>query len=315
MMHDLLKKVCMVVCVALLAMGRSYAESESCAQQVFKSMQQLSHSVVQDGFTVWYATQGEHALTKIEDLNSNGIPDRIDDLLLQLIAAKNFYSNVLHLVHPLQQARYDSAETIHIFVLSMKKGNGLAFHEAVQLRPSRLEAPEPCGLRIYINNQLDASRNLTPAHELFHLYQYGYVMFKRSWYLEGMARLVETAFAGPNRLGRYMHSLDESVPCDAVMEESYSAVRYWWGLANRHEKTRIVVPTSLRSLRYSNGVPVFSGHEFMHGEIILKALEELEHLSEITSQRLGLPRYRWPTRVQGANDFDSSMCDALETIF
>jgi len=43
-------------------------------------------------------------------------------------------------------------------------------------------------------NRLDPTNNSTPAHELFHLYQYGYALFKQRWYLEGMAKWMETVF-------------------------------------------------------------------------------------------------------------------------
>ena len=38
------------------------------------------------------------------------------------------------------------------------------------------------------------TRNLTPAHELFHAFQNGYTLFKNAWYTEGTARWAENAF-------------------------------------------------------------------------------------------------------------------------
>lgn len=308
-MPVILKAVCLS---AVLLFGAVvHAKETHCARQVFKSMEQLSHTVEQGEFKLWYATQGKHALPDTQDLNGNGVPDRMDDLLLQLQAARDFYSDVLHLTPPLHQPRYNQAHTINVYVLAMRKGNGLAFHEPVQSRPSRKADSEPCGLRIYVNNQLDPSRNLTPAHELFHLYQYGYAMFKRPWYLEGMARLMETAFAGPERLQRYQQVSSGPVSCQDVVGESYSAVRFWW---EQQDADAIEIPASLNRLRYTDGTPVFTNQSFKHGEMVKRVLEELGDLSRNTAQSMDLPSYRWPVREQGSKDFDAPMCQALAKV-
>lgn len=296
-------------CVGLLLGGGASAQENSCARQVFKSLGELSHTVEQGEFKLWYATQGKHALPHSQDLNGNGVPDRIDDLLLQLQAAEDFYSDVLSLTPPLLQPRYVQARNINVYVLAMRKGNGLAFHEPVQSRASRNADSEPCGLRVYVSNQLDPSRNLTPAHELFHLYQYGYAMFKRPWYLEGMARLMETAFAGPGRLQRYQQASMGSASCETVTAETYSAVRFWW--EQQDAEAAIEIPISLSGLRYSNGMPVFTNDSFHHGNMVKQVLKEMKALSRSAAESLGLPDYRWPAHLQNSKDFDASMCQAV----
>ncbi len=304
-------KACWLL-LGLLFGSVAHAQDNTCSRQLFKSMGELSHTVEAGEFKLWYATQGPHALADTQDLNGNGVPDRIDDLLLQLQAARDFYTDVLQLTPPLQQARYAQAQGINVYVLAMRKGNGLAFHEPVQSRPSRKADSQPCGLRIYVNHELDPSRNLTPAHELFHLYQYGYAMFKRPWYLEGMARLMETAFAGPERLQRYQQAVLGPLTCETVMAESYSAVRFWQ--EQQDSSAAVQIPPSLTALRYSNGLAVFTNHSFIHGEMVKQVLEELGSLSKSMAQQHDLPLYRWPSRVQGSKDFDAPMCQAITRI-
>ena len=85
-------------------------------------------SVAQGAFRVFYRTEGDHAVP-IEDRNGNGIPDRVDDLLMQLVAADWLYQTQLGLTGPLQQVRYARATGIEIHLLHFDKGSGLAFDE------------------------------------------------------------------------------------------------------------------------------------------------------------------------------------------
>lgn len=288
------------------------AEDGGCRPLLFKAQAQLPHSVTRGDFKVWYATQGEHALARQEDTDGNGVPDRVDDLLTQLEAANRFYSEVLALTPPLAQPRYARAEVINVYVLAMQRGNGLAFHEVVQERPARRAAAGPCGLRMYVNRSLSPSHNLTPAHELFHLYQYGYAMFKRAWYLEGMARLAETAFAGPARLQRHVAGATGQPRCEDVWQESYSAVRFWWGLGADDGSDDVPIPAELRALRYHDGSAVFGVERFQRGSIVKPVLEQLRQRSEVLAGQHGLAPYRWPSRMQANALFDPEICGAVE---
>ena len=75
------------------------------------------------------------------------------------------------------------------------------------------------------------TRNLSPAHELFHVFQNGYSQFKNAWYYEGMARWSEDLLrAGAGRVG--------TLPVDAgaldgLFKQSYEASRFWQALVMR----------------------------------------------------------------------------------
>lgn len=107
----------------------------------------------------------------------NDIPVVINDLLLQLHSADKYYSQDMGLTPPLAQQRYQQAEFIDVYVVAMEKGNGLAFDEVVANKSSQQAEPYSCGIKMRINSTLQPSRNVTPAHELFHLYQYANSMF------------------------------------------------------------------------------------------------------------------------------------------
>ncbi|HZJ95618.1 MAG TPA: hypothetical protein VFD11_08715 [Thiopseudomonas sp.] len=110
----------------------------------------------------------------------------------------------------------------------MDRGSGVEFDEIIAEKNSKGSESYSYGIKMYINKELDLSRNVTPAYELFHLYQYSNSMFKVGWYLEGMARWVEQAFVRPSA-----NSVDSRPvsSCSEVYLENYSASRYWQGLA------------------------------------------------------------------------------------
>lgn len=315
-MNTLYKKISKLFLVGVLLVGGRAVSSESggCTTLLFPTMRQLPHTLTQEEFKVWYATDGPHALANQEDSDGNGIPDQIDNLLTQLMAARAFYSSVLQLTPPLNQPRYTQVSVINVYVRSMSKGNGLAFHEVVQDQASYDAVPEPCGLRLYVSNRLDSSQNATPAHELFHLYQYGYAMFKRSWYLEGLARLMETAFTGSEKLRYTLDQLTDIPDCLSVSSLSYSAVHYWWGLGQRAGHSPVEIPPSLMQFRYVNGSPVFASNQFLFGFLIGEVLEALGGLSRETAKQVGMALYRWPTSMQGSAQFTAAMCEVIEQL-
>ena len=59
-----------------------------------------------DEFRIFYALTGPDALPDRTDINSNGVPDRIDNVALQLTTARSVYVDVLKLRHPLKGPRY-----------------------------------------------------------------------------------------------------------------------------------------------------------------------------------------------------------------
>jgi hypothetical protein len=137
----------------------------------------LDRIYVRDEFRIVYAVDGAHALADQRDLNANGIPDKVEDVATQLVAGRRLFSEVMGLAAPLRQPRYAQATSIDVFMLKMAKGNGLAYDEVMNYRLGVDSAAGRCALRIDLLNSRP-NQNPTPVHELFHLYQYGYTMFK-----------------------------------------------------------------------------------------------------------------------------------------
>lgn len=134
-----------------------------------------------DDFHIYYSLQGKDALRYPQDSTGDGVPDVIKDIGRQLQAAQYLYTSRLGLRSPLRQKIYAQARQINLYLLALPKGHGLAFDRVAAETMSDGTAL-PCGLKIVLNAGLQPARNVTPAHELFHLYQYGYAVFKQRWY-------------------------------------------------------------------------------------------------------------------------------------
>lgn len=302
-----------VLLISILAFQYLTAEETGgCKELVFKQLEHLPHKVESYPFRVWYATEGENAIKdQAVAVSKNQQPVFIDDLLVQLHAADAYYSKQLGLQPPLSKQRYKKAKFVDVYIVNMSRGNGVAFDEVIASKPHRGEPSYSCGVKFHVNKNIDPKRNVTPAHELFHMYQSANSMFKARWYLEGMARWVEQAFRGvsPRDL-----AADAPNSCVDVYNESYSASRYWQDLAKRKNADDIVLSQDYLQLKYSNETPVFKQATFKHGAIISDLFQVLESESIERSKEIGYSKYRWPEKVQRSADFNEYICDAVESI-
>lgn len=288
------------------------AEDGGCKTLVFKELNHLPHKVESYPFRVWYATEGKNALkTQAVAPTGNDMPVVINDLLLQLHSADKYYSQKLGLTLPLLQQRYKQAEFIDVYLVAMDKGNGLAFDEVIANKNSRQAEQYSCGIKMQINSALQPSRNVTPAHELFHLYQYANSMFKARWYLEGMTRWVEQAFRGVSA-----RELKAVTPknCTDVYDESYTASRYWQDLAHRLQADDLVLSQDELELSYSDGRPIFQTDIFKNGAAVQKIFSALEQESAYQAEKSNLHQYRWPEKLQRSHQFNKDICQAVESI-
>lgn len=84
-----------------------------------------------------------------------------------------------------------------------------------------------------------------------------------------------------------------------VYLENYSASRYWQGLARIKKADDVFLPQEYLELRYTNGQPVF---------------KTLEKESLQLSDKINLPAYQWPEKIQRSAMFNENICRAVESI-
>lgn len=265
----------------------------------------LDQVLAVDEFRIRYTLAGPDALADQEDANHNGTPDVIENIATQLVTARDVYRDLLHLHPPLTQPRYLAAHGIEVLVRKLNGINGLSYDEVT--RRGAGASLSDCSLTISLTNSLRFDRNASPAHELFHLFQYGYSMFKRGWYLEGMARWIESAFVGPTTPAPPPPS------CGSVTGSTYAAAGFWRALAQQAGGSLRYSP-AFRMRTYIDGRPVIAVAEFPGGLAVRVMLEALGRAGDAAEQRDRLPRFAVPEAVQKSARYDSDICQAVEAL-
>ncbi len=135
---------------------------------------------VNDSMTLDYFIDGEHIIRNIEDKNKNNVPDYIEVKAKQLKVRFDYLTKNLGMKDPLTQNRYKNIK--HRIFASLRKLKG---------RPSTSHGVVYDGSLNIIFKSTLSKNNSVPPHELFHIFQYGYSMFKNPWYCEGQARSLD----------------------------------------------------------------------------------------------------------------------------
>lgn len=141
----------------------------------------------------------------------------------QLERGHRFYAEVLGLTPPAANPRYRGLLAVDVHVLAMEGKKGSTGDEPIVYRYRHFPDRGPA-ITISISSRW-APGNLTPEHEVFHAYQYGYTFFKNPWFLEGLANALEASFR-PRRGG------EEPLPQDGpalqrLLGRSYGAGAFW----------------------------------------------------------------------------------------
>jgi len=265
-------------------------------------------------FRIVYTTQGEHALTSTADRNTDGIPDQAEDVATQLITARRIYSAIVGLNPPLDMPRYARAQSIDVFLFDMENGNGLAYDEVVNYRLA-FDGPDGrCTLRIDLSNRL-GNQNVTPAHELFHLHQYAYSMFKARWFLEGTARWAEYALRAGTGPEQSLPETKEGIEAQ-LFSQTYQAERLWNRLAGITDPVgQLPISQDLAQAEYTDGSMVIHDNA-LHGVVFMKALlEELDSQSAQVATRRGWSRYNWAEADQTSSEQDEEILQAVIRAF
>lgn len=293
-------------CCSSPLLARDIVQVSRCVPGSLLHEHRLEKTHVVDDFHIYYSLQGKDALRYPQDSTGDGVPDVIKDIGRQLQAAQYLYTSLLGLRSPLRQKIYAQARQINLYLLALPKGHGLAFDRVAAETMSDGTAL-PCGLKIVLNAGLQPARNVTPAHELFHLYQYGYAVFKQKWYLEGMARWMENAFRSAEK--RIAPSAGE-VTCESSVSLGYSAAAFWASYAQQ-AFAPTPLPENALTYRYSDGSPVFKTRTLPGGAMLAPFFQQLALSSRSISRDMKLSNTRWSEQQQRDGRFNSVICQAL----
>jgi hypothetical protein len=273
----------------------------------------LDRRFVCEEFQIHYAIGGAHALPAADQLDSNrdGVPDKIQNIALQLVTARRCYVEVLGLRHPFESLRYrDRVKFIDVNVWALQGKNGMAGDAIVNYhRPS--DPPEGVEVLTLDLSAKLPSRNLSPAHELFHMFQNGYTLFKNAWYYEGTARWSEDLLReGAGRAGSLPATAAE---LEELFKLSYGASRFWQALARATDsKGKVSVPQDLRAVCYRGSQkPIVEDDVFYGGQLLKALLEELDNADDLVSRENGLDPLDWSEARQRSSENNRPIWNAV----
>lgn len=263
----------------------------------------VTHEIQRGEFVVRYEIEGPNAIA-VEDLNQNQIPDQVENLLTQVIAAKTFFTEGLGFVDPLKSERFRGVEHVVISLRGKEvlKGNGVAFDE-IQRANAKIKYPH---LLFAVSSAVNPSKNCTPAHEYFHLIQYASTYFKNAWFAEGTARWAEDVFKEvPSRTA--LNSKKAEFPMSETAKAelatmSYDAFGFFWKPFLEWSQTSPLelIPEEVRAklelAKYVDGSPVFHRYEVLRGQTMVKLFQELGVQDDLAKRDRKLES--WPEKEQ-----------------
>ncbi|CAN0037641.1 unnamed protein product [Ectocarpus sp. 12 AP-2014] len=290
-----------------ISVSAQSAEREECSNQTAANHYQQQYNVGE--FYIFYDLHGENAISDLTDTNKNSVPDIVEDTMLQLVSMRDVLSS-LGFTHPFDQHRYQRAGVDRIYIgIRDQNNNGMAFdppHRDI----SSIE--QPCVLLIRLSNDLKTG-NLTPAHELFHLYQYGYTVFKNRWYLEGLARWSEGLIGKRDySAGSIPSTQDEEA---ALFSQSYNAVPFWMAFLDAVSASTLEERSysdDILDRRYINGDQIIHNEATTHGATaVIKLLESFDSLDgQIGTSRELRPK-SWPNSDRSAEANNPLLLNAV----
>ena len=259
---------------------------------------------------VVYKTEGPNAVLP-GDKNQNGIPDQVEDALIQAVAARLLFVEVLGFPDPLKAKHFRQAECVDIRFRGRDdrfRGNGEAYYSIQRWRVPGKPSETLC-LGFTIAATLNPAKNMTPAHEFFHLIQYGATRFMNAWYLEGMTRWSEAGLAAGDTgaaspIGAWPLPPERAAE---IFEMTYGAGdAFWRPLASRHDPdgTFPAGPAleKLRAMKYTDGTPVLKKLKLPGWRFMRDVLLELGEAEDIAFREQNYDRWSHENRFSPKNN-------------
>lgn len=268
---------------------------------------------------VFYDTEGQHAVDP-GDRNGDQVPDQVEDILTQTLAAQTLFVEVLQFPDPFQTERFREARflDIHLRHRDVLKSNGVAYDELQRFK--RPQDPEgTLSLCFNVATSVRANANLTPAHEFFHIVQNSITYFKNSWFTEGTARWSES--------GLELGALGAVVPLPAwplsdeqaagIFTASYEASQRFWNPLAARVDPQEALPASpalsrLQAMTYADGTPVLKDLRFTAWSFIREVLLELGRIDDTAFRDLGYDR--WSEENQRSPKNNAFILDAVTRV-
>jgi hypothetical protein len=270
-------------------------------------------------------TGTDHRLPAVSqiDANGNGVPDFVEDVAKQADISRKMYA-ALGFRDPLEAPKYRGVKYIDINLVNMA-ANGLAYDNPIYYPAAPNRGPA-CTMRVDISVNLELAGKFTTnwfvvGHEMFHLFQYGQTLFKRSWANEPTAKWAEYSM----RVGEF-YPLGTPYTLPASLSDfqtnivgaptSTVANRFWSRLIDlidsRDDALR--VPDYLLAERYTDANAVIKDRKLRGSAFIVNVYQTLEAEDADVSHNHGWNPYDWPESDQTSNTHDLRILSAIQRV-
>ena len=245
-------------------------------------------------FRFFYTLSGPDALPAENqvDADNNGVPDFVENIAVRLQSSWQIMTESFGMTSPLESERYRGKVDFIAVEFHTRDGSGSAGDAIMASR----EFPGKHALKIRLSNRLRPD-TLTPTHELFHVFQNGYTMFKTRWYTEGTARWSEYILKEGTGSREDLPPTTEALL--EVLQQTYDTKTMWRRLA-------YLLDTNDGSFEVPINLPPpapgydevledtrIYGYEFMRF-----FLEELDRLDALAATIYGVAEHDWEEDLQ-----------------
>jgi hypothetical protein len=271
-------------------------------------------------------TGADHRLPAISqiDANGNGVPDFVENVAKQADVSRKIYA-ALGFRDPLEAAKYHGVKYIDINLLNMS-ANGLAYGNSIYY-PAAPKRGSDCTLRMDISANLELAGTFTTnwfvvGHEMFHLFQYGQTLFKRTWVNEPTAKWAEYSM----RLGEFypLGTPAYTLPASlsdfqiTIVEAPTSTVanRFWSRLIDLvdGQDNALRVPDYLLAERYTDGNIIIKDRTLRGAAFIANIYQTLGAEDAIVSHNNGWNPYDWPQSDQTSDTLDLRILPTMQRV-
>ncbi len=270
-------------------------------------------------FRIFYSVRGADALPRerLADIDHNGVPDYIQNIALQLVHAEQFYMHVMGLEHPFKQPRFAEKDLRMIDINVVRspldakqvRVKGKAWDHARELVRTYFRTQTAKTLMIDLSSDYDLTYGV-PAHELFHLFQYGYTQFASAWFSEGTAVWAQNHFGGVTPTQWKVPKSKQQ-----LFTQKYDSALFWDEMCKRVDHDGVIVPANLTKHRYIGRnyyiIPNHVAHCMHFMRNFLTQLSVVE--ARVTKERDLLP-HNWPRTVRDSPNNESYIWEALRSV-
>lgn len=265
---------------------------------------------------IFYTITGQHAVANLTDNNHNKVPDYVENIAIQANTIRQAWT-VLGYQDPLKSPRYQHRAQYIDIQIQRLNGLGIAYDEPHIHNNNPLKKAK-CALIIDLKSSIPdfTTTSSVVAHELFHLYGYGYTMFKQSWltestaaWSEGLITQGDTGAYGEQDLPKTREDLNQS-----VLQRTYKASRLWSRISTLTDKTncQLKLPSRLLNTKYIDGQPVFRDN-YLKGTMLMRTLlENLGKQDQQISKQFDWNPYRWKEKDQRAPLFNTQILNTIQ---